>query len=71
MWLSYHEHLLTMDILDKRSIHTSTLCLFCGVNLETATHILLYCPFTLELWVAERNRLVISFWPSSIVIIWR
>ena len=32
IWISFHDSLLTMDNLAKRSIHITTSCMLCGVN---------------------------------------
>ena len=70
MWLSYHERLLTVDILDKRGIYSSPLCLLCRVTPESVAHIFLHCLFTFKLWAPERNCLAISSRPSSIATPW-
>ena len=69
MWLSFHDRLLTVDNLAKRGIHFSS-CLLCGVDSEITAHIFLHCPFNMELWVPERNRLALSSWPSFIATLW-
>jgi len=70
MRLSFHDRLLTMANLAKREIQISSPCLLCGVNLETAAHIFLHYPLSLELWASKRNRFVIFSWLFSIASLW-
>ena len=70
MWLSFHDRLLTTNNLANRSICFSSSCMLCEVHLETLAHILLHCPFTMDLWAPVRNRLAISSSPSFIANLW-
>ena len=60
MWLSYHYRLLTADDLAKRDIYITSPCVFCGVNSKTSAQIFLHCPYTLKIWMLERDRLALS-----------
>ena len=54
----------------SQGILTSSLYILCGAHSETAAHIFLHYPFTLDLWAPERNRLTLSSCPSSFANLW-
>ena len=68
MWLAFHDHFLTTDNLAKSGLLISSPCLLCGANSKTTGHIFLHCPFTLELWEPEKNRLALSYCPPLLIL---
>ena len=54
-WLQYrilHRILATNSYLKKINITSSDLCSLCNTEIETISHVFLFCPFTLPIWNA-------------------
>lgn len=49
-WLLCHQRILTDDRLKKRGYLGPSRCALCGVNAETAAHLMLNCKFVSDLW---------------------
>jgi hypothetical protein len=63
-WLLLHSRLPTKDNLFKRRIirqEDSQLCVMCGTEAETPTHLFLYCKVALQVWDMVRNWINLVF----------
>lgn len=49
-WLMIHRNILTADKLLLRGWDNSRICPLCGVEPETATHLLMDCTFAKQVW---------------------
>ncbi|XP_066166643.1 uncharacterized protein [Oryza sativa Japonica Group] len=49
-WLMIHRKILTADKLQLRGWDNSHICPLCGVEPETATHLLMECAFAKQVW---------------------
>jgi hypothetical protein len=63
IWTLAHNAILTGDNLRKKGWEGPTRCPFCVSKEETAAHLLLNCPFALEVW-----NLALAPWTSQVSI---
>lgn len=62
-WLLLQQRILTADRLLARNWPCNPVCPLCQVELETATHLCLQCPFALQVWRK------VSDWASGMVTV--
>ena len=49
-WLLIANKVLTWDSLLRRGFYGTSVCLLCFSDAETATHLMINCPFTKQVW---------------------
>lgn len=50
MWTAVLEKISTMDALWRKGFYLPSICLLCYHEVELATHLLIHCPFSWEIW---------------------
>lgn len=61
LWTVVLNKISTMNMLWRNGLVLSSICLFCYGDTELATHILIHCPFTLEIWCGIAKDFGVNF----------
>ncbi|CAN1780700.1 hypothetical protein LINPERHAP1_LOCUS15169 [Linum perenne] len=59
MWLVFHNRISTLDVLQTRGFYLPNRCVLCSHNEESASHLFIHCPFTMQIWSRISLRLSI------------
>lgn len=56
-WLMVHKKIVTSDKLQLRGWDNSPICSLCGIELETARHLIMECAFAKQIWSSIWSKL--------------
>ncbi|CAN1756678.1 Putative ribonuclease H protein At1g65750 [Linum perenne] len=67
LWIASHNRLLTNEERGRRHITNKVFCPRCSSISESSSHMLLDCPFAMQVWMKE----LCEFWTSLVLSSWK